>query len=141
MPRQIIPTANAPISPLYSQGSARPRADLGHVGIDPVPAASPEHNPSDTTGADELRAILGALRHPGRCHGGGGTAARPADFGLNEEYARWFPSGTDPCVASSASATRTARLDPDDSIHRLSKVVAAPGAPPPTVGIPLYAVR
>jgi enamine deaminase RidA (YjgF/YER057c/UK114 family) len=43
MPRQIITTANAPSSPLYSQAvKAGPHVHLsGIVGIDPVPDRAP----------------------------------------------------------------------------------------------------
>jgi len=98
MPRQIITTANAPSSPLYSQGvKAGPHVLVsGIVGIDPSTGSL-----AGDTIRDQVRqamtncdAILTA---------GGATLddvievgillANPDDFaGMNAEYARWFPS-------------------------------------------------
>jgi enamine deaminase RidA (YjgF/YER057c/UK114 family) len=72
MPRQIITAANAPSSPLYSQAvKAGPHVLLsGIVGIDP-----------NTGSLDDVIEV-------------GILLTNPEDFaGLNEEYARWFPSG------------------------------------------------
>jgi 2-iminobutanoate/2-iminopropanoate deaminase len=98
MPRQIITTANAPSSPLYSQGvKAGPHVLVsGIVGIDP------------DTGRLAGDAIQGQTRQAlTNCQAilqAGGASlddvievgvllTSPADFaGLNEEYARWFSS-------------------------------------------------
>jgi reactive intermediate/imine deaminase len=98
MARQIITTANAPSSPFYSQGvKAGPHVLLsGIVGIDPSTGSLVE----DTIQAQTRQALK-------NCEAilevGGATLddvlevgillTDPADFtGLNEEYARWFPS-------------------------------------------------
>jgi reactive intermediate/imine deaminase len=98
MPRQIIMTANAPSSPLYSQGvKAGPLVFVsGIVGIDPSTGSLAGGTIQDQTrqALANCEAILQA---------GGASLAdvtevgvlltNPADFtGLNEEYARWFPS-------------------------------------------------
>jgi reactive intermediate/imine deaminase len=98
MPRQIITTPNAPSSPLYSQGV---RAGLhvfvsGTTGIDPATGS--------LTG-DTIQAQTGqALRNCEAILEAGGASlddvvevgvllTNPSDFtGMNEEYARWFPS-------------------------------------------------
>jgi reactive intermediate/imine deaminase len=100
MPRQIITTANAPSSPLYSQGvKAGPHVLVsGIVGIDPSTGRMAGETIQDQTrqALKNCEAIL---------HAGGASLAdvievgilltNPADFsGLNEEYALWFP--TDP---------------------------------------------
>ena len=98
MPRQIITTANAPSSPLYSQGvKAGPHVLVsGIVGIDPNTGSLVGNTIHDQTrqAMTNCQAILQA--------GGaslddvievGILLANPADFaGLNEEYARWFPA-------------------------------------------------
>jgi reactive intermediate/imine deaminase len=98
MPRQIITTANAPSSPLYSQGvKAGPHVLVsGIVGIDPNTGSLAGDTIQDQTrqALTNCEAILQA--------GGaslddvievGILLTHPADFaGLNEEYARWFPS-------------------------------------------------
>jgi 2-iminobutanoate/2-iminopropanoate deaminase len=98
MPRQIIATANAPSSRLYSQGvKAGPHVFVsGIVGIDP----STDRMAGDTI-QDQTRQ---ALRNCEAILQAGGASledvvevgvllANPADFaGLNEEYARWFPA-------------------------------------------------
>ena len=98
MPRQIITTANAPSSPLYSQGvKAGPHVLVsGIVGIDPNTGRLAGDTINDQTrqAMTNCQAILQA--------GGasledvievGILLADPADFaGLNEEYARWFPA-------------------------------------------------
>jgi reactive intermediate/imine deaminase len=98
MPRQIITTANAPSSPLYSQGiKAGPHLLLsGIVGIDPGTGSLAGDTIQDQTrqAMENCAAILKA-----------GDASlddvlevgvlltNSADFtGLNEEYAHWFPS-------------------------------------------------
>jgi reactive intermediate/imine deaminase len=97
MPRQIIMTADAPSSPLYSQGvKAGPHVLVsGIVGIDPSTGGLAGETIQDQTrqAMTNCQAILRA--------GGasledvvevGVLLANPADFaGLNEEYARWFP--------------------------------------------------
>ncbi|WP_329475406.1 Rid family hydrolase [Kribbella sp. NBC_01484] len=98
MGRQIITTANAPSSPLYSQGvKAGPHVLVsGIVGIDPRTGSLVETTIQAQTrqALTNCEAILEA--------GGAGLEdvlevgvllTDPADFaGLNEEYARWFPS-------------------------------------------------
>jgi 2-iminobutanoate/2-iminopropanoate deaminase len=98
MARQIITTGNAPSSPLYSQGvKAGPHVFVsGIVGIDPSTGSLVEHTIQAQTrqALANCEAILQA--------GGAGLddvvevgvlLTDPADFaGLNEEYARWFPS-------------------------------------------------
>jgi reactive intermediate/imine deaminase len=98
VPRQIITTANAPSSPLYSQGvKAGPHVLVsGIVGIDPDTGSLAGDTIQDQTrqALTNCQAILQA--------GGasledvievGVLLTNPADFaGLNEEYARWFPS-------------------------------------------------
>jgi reactive intermediate/imine deaminase len=98
MPRQIIATAKAPSSPLYSQGiKAGPHVLLsGIVGIDPSTGSLAGDTIQDQTrqAIENCAAILKA--------GGaslddvlevGVLLTNSADFtGLNEEYARWFPS-------------------------------------------------
>ena len=95
MPRQIITTANAPSSPLYSQGvKAGPHILVsGIVGINPSSGSLAGETIHQTRQAlTNCQAILQA--------GGaslddvievGILLTNPADFpGLNEEYARWF---------------------------------------------------
>jgi reactive intermediate/imine deaminase len=98
MPREIITTANAPSSPLYSQGvKAGPYVLVsGIVGIDPNTGSLAGDTIEEQTrqALTNCEAILDA--------GGAGLTdvievgvllTDPADFtGLNEEYARWFPS-------------------------------------------------
>ena len=98
MGRQIITTANAPSSPLYSQGvKAGPHVLVsGIVGIDPSTGSLVENTIQAQTrqALTNCEAILQA--------GGasledvlevGVLLTDPADFGgLNEEYARWFPT-------------------------------------------------
>jgi len=98
MPRQIITTANAPSSPLFSQGvKAGPYVLLsGTVGIDPSTGSLAGDSIQEQTRQALINCeiILQA--------GGAGLddvievgilLTNPADFaGLNEEYARWFPS-------------------------------------------------
>ena len=96
MPRQIITTAKAPSSPLYSQGAkAGPLLVVsGIVGIDPSTGELAGDTIQDQTrqALTNCTAILEA--------GGadlddvievGVLLTDPADFaGLNEEYGRWF---------------------------------------------------
>jgi enamine deaminase RidA (YjgF/YER057c/UK114 family) len=98
MPRQIITAADAPSSPLYSQGvKAGPHVLVsGIVGIDPSTGALAGDTIQQQTrqALANCAAILQA--------GGAGLEdvievgvllTSPTDFaGLNEEYARWFPS-------------------------------------------------
>jgi len=98
MPRQTITAANAPSSPLFSQGvKAGPHLYLsGIVGIDPTSGSLAGETIQDQTqqALKNCEAIL---------HAGGASLddvvevcvllANAEDFaGLNEEYARWFPS-------------------------------------------------
>jgi len=98
MPRQIISTADAPRSPFYAQGvKAGPHIHVsGTVGIDPVTGSI-----AGTTIQDQTRQALKNCEAILRAGGSslddvveiGILLADPADFaGLNEEYARWFPS-------------------------------------------------
>ena len=100
MPRQIITTPHAPSSPLYSQGVRAGQNVFvsGMVGIDPDSGSLA----GDTIELQTRQALQ-------NCHAileaGGATLddvvevgvllADSSDFaGLNEEYARWFPSGS-----------------------------------------------
>jgi reactive intermediate/imine deaminase len=99
MPRQIITTANAPSSPLYSQAvKAGPYVLVsGTAGIDPAAGGLA----GDTIQAQTRQALancLAILQASGASLDDvievGILLTNPADFaGLNEEYARWFPSG------------------------------------------------
>jgi reactive intermediate/imine deaminase len=100
MPREIVTTPDAPGSPLFSQGvKAGPYMFLsGIVGVDPETGSLAGETIQDQTrqAVSNCEMILRA--------GGAGLddvvevgvlLTSPADFdGLNEEYARWFP--TDP---------------------------------------------
>ena len=98
MPRQIIITANAPSSPLYSQGvKAGPYIFIsGTVGIDPSTAKMA----GDTIQAQTRQALTNCeavLRAGGADLDDvievGLLLTNPGDFdGLNDEYSRWFPS-------------------------------------------------
>src|SRR5215472_14212871 len=99
MPRQIIMTANAPSSPLYSQGvKAGPLVVVsGIVGIDPSTGSL-----AGDTIQEQTRQALANCQAILQASGGslddvievGILLTNPADFtGLNEEYAQWFPSG------------------------------------------------
>ena len=98
MPRQIITTADAPSSPLYSQGvKAGPHVLVsGIVGIDPSTGSLAGDTITDQVqqAMTNCEAILKA---------GGATLddvievgillVNPDDFAaMNAEYARWFPS-------------------------------------------------
>jgi reactive intermediate/imine deaminase len=99
MPRQIITTANAPSSPLYSQAvKAGPLVFVsGIVGIDPGTGSMAGDTIQDQTrqALTNCRAILQAADASlDDVIEVGVLLTDPADFnGLNEEYARWFPSG------------------------------------------------
>jgi 2-iminobutanoate/2-iminopropanoate deaminase len=98
MPRQVIATAEAPTSPLFSQAvKAGPFIFVsGTVGIDPSTGSLAGGTIQEQTrrALTNCQAILQA--------GGAGLddvvevgilLTSPADFaGLNEEWARWFPS-------------------------------------------------
>jgi reactive intermediate/imine deaminase len=98
MPRQTITTASAPRSPLYSQGvKAGPHVFVsGTVGIDP----STGKLDGDTIQTQTRRALTNceAILQAGGAEledvvEVGILLTDPGDFdGLNEEYARWFPS-------------------------------------------------
>ena len=98
MPRQIITTANAPSSPLYSQAvKAGPYVLVsGIVGIDPATGSLA----GDTIQAQTRQALANCqaiLQTSGASLDDvievGILLTNPADFtGLNEEYARWVPS-------------------------------------------------
>ncbi len=98
MARQIITTPNAPASPMYSQGIRAGQSVFvsGIVGIDPPSGllAGDTIQVQSKQALQNCRAILEA---------GGATLndvvevgvllTHSSDFaGLNEEYARWFPS-------------------------------------------------
>ena len=128
MPRQIITTPNAPSSALYSQGvKAGPFVFVsGIVGIDPSSGSLAGETIQDQTrqALTNCEAILKA--------GGaslddvievGVLLTRPADFaGLNDEYARWFPSEppTRYVAKLRGRTNRPTRLNPHDCLHRLS---------------------
>ena len=98
MPRQIIATADAPSSPLYSQGvKAGPHLFVsGMVGIEPDTGSLA----GDTIQAQARQALANcrAILQAGGADLDdvvevGILLADPLDFaGLNEEYARWFPA-------------------------------------------------
>lgn len=100
MPRHIISTPNAPTSPLYSQG-IKAGSQLfvsGTTGIDPSTGALAGKTIQDQTrqALANCEAILqaGGARFDDVVEVGV-LLTNPADFaGMNEEYARWFP--TDP---------------------------------------------
>jgi reactive intermediate/imine deaminase len=98
MPRQIITTANAPSSPLYSQAvKAGPNLIIsGIVGIDPSSGSLAGDTIQDQTrqALTNCQAILQAANASlDDVIEVGILLTHPADFnGLNEEYARWFPS-------------------------------------------------
>jgi reactive intermediate/imine deaminase len=98
VPREIITTANAPSSPLYSQGvKAGPHVLVsGTVGIDASTGTL-----AGATIEDQTRQALANCEAILQAGGAslddvievGILLADPADFdGLNEEYARWFRS-------------------------------------------------
>jgi reactive intermediate/imine deaminase len=98
VPRQIITTANAPSSPLYSQGvKAGPHVFVsGIVGIDPSTGSL-----AGDTIQDQARQALMNCKTILQAGGAGLDdvtevgilLTHPSDFAaLNEEYARWFTS-------------------------------------------------
>ena len=98
MPRQVITTANAPSSPLYSQAiKAGPHVVVsGIVGSDPSTGSL-----AGDTIQEQRRQALANCQAILQASGGslddvievGILLTNPADFaGLNEEYAQWFPS-------------------------------------------------
>lgn len=99
MPRQIITTADAPSSPLYSQAvKAGPHVLVsGIVGIDPATGTLAGDTIQDQT--RQALANCQAILRAGDASLDdiievGILLTNPADFaGLNKEYARWFPSG------------------------------------------------
>ena len=98
MPRQTITTANAPSSPLYSQGvKAGPHVVVsGTVGIDPATGSLAgltiqSQTRQALTNCDAILQAGGASLDD--VIEVGILLTNPADFaGLNEEYAQWFPS-------------------------------------------------
>lgn len=98
MARQIITTASAPSSPLYSQAVKAGSHVLvsGMVGID----VSTGSLAGDTIQEQTRQALSNceAILHAAGAHLDdvievGVLLTDPADFpGLNEEYAQWFPS-------------------------------------------------
>jgi len=98
MPRQIITTTNAPSSPLFSQG-VRAGSQVfisGTTGIDP----STGRMAGESIQAQTRQALANCeaiLREAGATLDDvvevGVLLTDPGDFaGMNEEYARWFPS-------------------------------------------------
>ena len=98
MPRQIITTPNAPSSPLYSQGVKAGSQVLvsGTTGIDPSTGAL-----AGDTIQDQTRQALANCEAILQAGGAslddivevGVLLTNPGDFaGMNEEYARWFPT-------------------------------------------------
>ncbi|HEX6393417.1 MAG TPA: Rid family hydrolase [Acidimicrobiales bacterium] len=98
MPRQIIATSDAPSSPLFSQGvMAGPHIHIsGIVGIVPSTGRLAAGTVEDQT-RQALKNCEAILQAGGASLDDvvevGVLLTDPADFaGLNEEYARWFPS-------------------------------------------------
>jgi reactive intermediate/imine deaminase len=98
MPRQIITTSNAPSSPLFSQGvKAGSQVFVsGTTGIDPSTGRMAGDSVQAQT-RQALRNCEAILREAGATLDDvvevGVLLSDPADFaGMNEEYARWFPS-------------------------------------------------
>lgn len=100
MPREIITTPDAPSSPLYSQ-AVRAGTHVyvsGTVGVDMATGALA----GDTIQEQTRQAFVNCeaiLKAAGTGLGDiveiGVLLTRPEDFaGLNEEYARWFPSAS-----------------------------------------------
>lgn len=100
MPREIITTPDAPSSPLYSQ-AVRAGAHVyvsGTVGVDMATGALA----GDTVQEQTRQALVNCEAILKAAGAGledvveiGVLLTRPEDFaGLNEEYARWFPSGS-----------------------------------------------
>ena len=127
MPRQIITTANAPSSPLYSQGvKAGPHVLVsGIVGIDPGTGSLAGDTIQDQTrqALTNCQAILQA---------GGASLDDVIEVGILLTHPRRLRRpergiravvpvrAADPLRRQARRRTaRTARLDPDDSIHHL----------------------
>jgi 2-iminobutanoate/2-iminopropanoate deaminase len=98
MPREIITTPDAPQSPLYSQGvrAGHQVYVSGMVGIDVQTGALAGDSIQDQT-RQALANCEAVLKAAGAGLDDiveiGILLTRPEDFaGLNEEYARWFPS-------------------------------------------------
>lgn len=98
MPRQIIATSNAPISPLFSQGVIAGSQVFisGTIGMD----VSTGRMAGDDIQAQTRQALANCeaiLREAGATLDDvvevGVLLTDPGDFdGMNEEYTRWFPS-------------------------------------------------
>ncbi len=98
MPRQVIATADAPSSPLFSQAvKAGPFVFVsGTVGIDPSTGSLAGGTIQEQT-RQALTNCQAILRASGASLDDvvevGILLTNPADFdGFNEEWARWFPS-------------------------------------------------
>jgi 2-iminobutanoate/2-iminopropanoate deaminase len=98
MPRQIITTSNAPSSPLFSQGvKAGSQVFIsGTTGIDPTTGQLAGDSIQAQTG-QAMANCEAILKAAGATLDDvvevGVLLADPGDFaGMNEEYARWFPS-------------------------------------------------
>jgi 2-iminobutanoate/2-iminopropanoate deaminase len=98
MPRQIITTSNAPSSPLFSQGvKAGSHVFIsGTTGIDPTTGQLAGDSIQAQTG-QAMANCEAILKAAGATLDDvvevGVLLADPGDFaGMNEEYARWFPS-------------------------------------------------
>ncbi len=111
MPREIVTTADAPASPLFSQAvkAGGQMVLSGIVGIDPASGALAGETIQSQT-AQALRNCQAILEAGGARLDDvvevGLLLTRPEDFeGLNEEYSRWFES--DP------PARYVARLGPE----------------------------
>ena len=98
MPRQIITTANAPSSPLFSQAVVAGSQVFvsGTTGIDPGTGRMAGDSIQEQT-RQALANCEAILREAGATLDDvvevGVLLADPGDFaGMNEEYARWFPA-------------------------------------------------
>lgn len=98
MPRHIVETNDAPSSPLYSQGVLAGGLLFvsGTTGVDPATGQMAGTTIQDQT-RQALRNCEAVLQAAGLALDDvvevGVLLADPADFaGMNEEYARWFPS-------------------------------------------------
>ena len=145
MPRQIITTADAPRSPLYSQGvKAGPHVLVsGMTGIDPGTGSL-----AGDTIQDQTRQALANCEAILQAAGAslddvievGVLLTHPADFaGLTRNTRGGSRPATDPLRRQARRRTaRTARLDPDDRLHHLSCAIRCALGAPPTVGIARY---
>jgi reactive intermediate/imine deaminase len=98
MPRQIIRTPNAPSSPMFSQGVIAGSQVFisGTTGMDPSTGRMAGDSIQEQT-RQALTNCEAILREAGATLDDvvevGVLLIDPADFaGMNEEYARWFPS-------------------------------------------------